>query len=378
MPEIIQGREDFITLLDWLAKNNLTVKAKSFEVSSANEDLIEKEFCALGFSSNRATKKNKNELKLILEKYGKLFARKFQNKQDWDKIYNDFKRMNMLVIDYKRLNPDTMAFYRPFHFSPFENWGVYILANRIVKYFNSIKTSFLKISYLSDELLMSFILFEIFHHEFFHHLVESMATSFEVLHSGFSGHSKPFYLKYLSCDYKKHFGPHEDEPLEEALANAYAYNSFAFISGVQNSFLSYEVKYYQKILEKNWPKEPPGYSSAYKYIKGGRFSGANDLIEHIVGTEYTSEMPKDALTKNLFPNGNYSLFQKPYIPVYLVGKNQDLEFLYELVPAPHETYINLFWPGQINDLNVFLKERRKTDRERLNNQDNQQSLFGNG
>jgi hypothetical protein len=62
------------------------------------------------------------------------------------------------------------------------------------------------------------------------------------------------------------------------ISNAYAYNSFSFLSRMEIGFRLIWVKVYQKILEKCWPKEPAGYRSAGKYINAEYVSGAAQLL----------------------------------------------------------------------------------------------------
>jgi hypothetical protein len=79
-------------------------------------------------------------------------------------------------------------------------------------------------------------------------------------------------------------GPHPDHPVEEALANAYAYNSFSFLSRMQIGYKLACVKLYQQVLEKFWPMEPPGYRSAGKYIKSDYVSGAAQLLAMLLSS----------------------------------------------------------------------------------------------
>jgi len=91
--------------------------------------------------------------------------------------------------------------------------------------------------------LLGYIIFEIFHHEFFHHIVESAATSLEIITASL-GKARPLYIEYLDYMYQQvdGLGKHEHDPLEEALANSYAYNSFSFMSRVGVGYTTYLVK----------------------------------------------------------------------------------------------------------------------------------------
>ena len=72
-------------------------------------------------------------------------------------------------------------------------------------------------------------------HEFFHHITECAATTLEINAAAFQ-EPKALYLDYWDGKFAgiEGLGPHPDHPLEEALANAYSYNSFSFLSRTPN------------------------------------------------------------------------------------------------------------------------------------------------
>ena len=112
--------------------------------------------------------------------------------------------------------------------------------------------------------MMHYILFEIFHHEFFHHIAESMATTLEMI-SATMGKSQPIYLDYSKRQYtRKKNHPHA--PLEEALANAYAYNSFSFVNRVGSGCMTGGIKSFQAAIQRYWKSEPAGYCDAHGKI----------------------------------------------------------------------------------------------------------------
>jgi len=172
-------------------------------------------------------------------------------------------------LDIARIPADALAFYRPLHFSPHEEWGIYILVEPLLHHCAILYDSFGgKLAAFNLETLMGCVLFEVFHHELFHHLTECAATSFEIASAAF-GEPKPIFNNYWEChfDKKDGLGPHPDHSLEEVLANAYAYNSFSFLSRMEVGHKLIWAKIYQKILEKCWSKEPAGYRSAGILIK---------------------------------------------------------------------------------------------------------------
>src|SRR5262249_48878804 len=88
------------------------------------------------------------------------------------------------TLNWEKLPADAMAFYRPFHFPPFDQWGIYLLVSPLLSYHDALVDQSKQCKLFAPELLMHLILFEIFNHEFFHHLVESTATTLEVLSAG--------------------------------------------------------------------------------------------------------------------------------------------------------------------------------------------------
>ncbi len=54
---------------------------------------------------------------------------------------------------------------------------------------------------------------------------------------------------------------------------------------------------------------------------------------------------------------------KPDLPTYLVGIPAEIEALERLVPAPNEAYTSLFWPGDTKEIDAFIKDKRKQEKE---------------
>jgi hypothetical protein len=123
------------------------------------------------------------------------------------------------------------------------------------------------------------------------------------------------------------------------------------------------IKAYQKILEKCWPQEPPGYRSAGKYINAEYVSGAAQLLAMLLGSPPVDAASLMLLAKTVMPNGNSAFLQKPDVPTYLVGAPAALGKFAELVPAPNETYTSLFWLGDTTYVDEYLRERKKKEAE---------------
>ncbi|MBI3989228.1 MAG: hypothetical protein HY347_06385 [candidate division NC10 bacterium] len=282
-------------------------------------------------------------------------------------IWNEYKnpKEKILALDVTRMPADALAFYRPFHFSPYEEWGIYIMADRLLHHCMMIYRAFAgKLYAFNLETLISYVLFEVFHHEFFHHLVESAATTIEILSIGF-GKPKAIYVDYLKDEYTHEtgLGEHPHNPLEEALANAYAYNSFSFLSRVKVGYRILLVKLYQAMLQKSWPYEASGYNSAIHYIGPGYVSGAAQLLAMLVCSHSLDPYSARLLAKNVLLSGHTAFAQKPEIPTYFVGSVGVLAEFDKLVPAPNETYTSLFWPGDTAAIDQYLQDRRQQEKK---------------
>jgi hypothetical protein len=108
-------------------------------------------------------------------------------------------------------------------------------------------------------------------------------------------------------------------------------------------------------------EEGPGYRDAANYIDGAQIPANGDLLAMILG-----RMPHPAMlqiAQAVMPNGFSAFIRKPEIPTYLVGSLAQIEALYALVPAPAETYCELFWPLDTSRLDVLLKDRHQQRRD---------------
>jgi hypothetical protein len=268
--------------------------------------------------------------------------------------------LSVRVLNWAKLPADAMAFYRPFHFPPFPQWGIYLLLGPLLAYIGRLQQLAADLKLYSPEVLAHLVLFEVFHHEFFHHMAECTATWLEVLGAAYEDET-PVYLNYRRRTREDGFG-HPHAPLEEALANAYAHNALGFVSRIKAGYKTAAVKSYQKALEQHWRLEPPGYSSAAGYIGGGYVAGAACLVAQMIGEpEAVDQAPLACIAKHLMPNGFTALVPKPEIPTYLVGSAAELKYFQALVPAPNEAYTTLFWPYRTAELDAYVQQRRKEE-----------------
>lgn len=61
----------------------------------------------------------------------------------------------------------------------------------------------------------------------------------------------------------------------------------------------------------------------------------------------------------VMPSGFAAFVGKPDIPTHLVGAPEAVAEFYKMVPAPNDTYCNLFWPLDDAPANRALKERHE-------------------
>jgi hypothetical protein len=235
----------------------------------------------------------------------------------------------------------------------------------LVKYHHRLEQIGCRTGLFSAEILMHLVIIEVFHHEFFHHIAESTATTIEIICAAM-GNPKPIYLEYKSRQHERRIEyPHH--PLEEALANAYAWNSLSFISRVKAGYKTAIVSFYQKAVENHWPHEPPGYRDAIYYINRNHIPGAAHFLAQLIGKSTVAEdMPLVKLAQSVMPNGFSAFMKKPDIPTWLVGSEKTIEYFHKLVPAPNEAYTQLFWPYDTAPIDQYLQKKIKEEKERIN------------
>ena len=265
--------------------------------------------------------------------------------------------LTVRVLNWAKLPADAMAFYRPYHYPPFEQWGIYLLLGPLLAYIERLQRLSADLKLYSPEILAHLVVFEVFHHEFFHHMTESTATWLEILGAA-RGVDAPVYLTYRERRTQTGF-EHPHAPLEEALANAYAHNALGFLSRIKAGYKTAVIKSYQKALEKHWLLEPLGYRSAACYIGGGYIPGGACLVGQMLGKPYSVDRaPLSCIAKHLMPNGFTVLMQKPDIPTYLVGSDAQLQRFHDLIPAPNEAYTTLFWPYRTAEIDAYVAKKQ--------------------
>jgi len=221
----------------WLNKEGLTRAGQSYQTDQLRDPaglLGQGNPVTLGIPSHRAERRRKTDLDSLRKQHKEQNQGSRLSEDDLDKLWRELKHPTGAVrmLDLRRLPADALAFYRPFHFSPHEEWGIYIMVEPLLSHCRTLNRAFGgKLAAFNLETLMGCVLLEVFHHEFFHHLTECAATTIEIASASF-GKPKRTYNDYWNYQFETigGIGRHSDHPLEEALANAYAYNSFSFLS----------------------------------------------------------------------------------------------------------------------------------------------------
>lgn len=366
-----RAEETLAATCDWLRGKDLTAATLpiDFRDVDGKQVTMDPASFVLGLPTDRARKSTKDKLdRLTTEWRGKRgkTALPHIDANDSSKLNAMLNRKDRrLLLNFQRLPVNAIAFYRPFHLEPMDRWGIYIFVDRLLTYAQGVQAKAPLFPGVSQELFLHLVLFEMFHHEFYHHLVESAATVLEILADA-AEVKFPGYLAYRQAVHGKRFQWHPHQPLEEALANAYAYNSLGFISRVKTGYRDALVFHYQMALFPQWRTEGAGYRDAATYIAGDQVRGNAQLLAMLLGR---SEHPRlEQIASAVMPSGFSAFVGKPDIPTYLVGRTGDVEAFLALVPAPNETYCNLFWPLDDSAASKALKAQHEKNEARRREQ----------
>lgn len=353
----------WLDLISWLTKHELTIEGRIFDARPSEVTNPASSAIVLGAPVHRATPLPNADLKKIKDRF-KSDALSTPTRQAaiWSEIKKPDDAVRQLAT--ARMPAEAIAFYRPFHVQPVDQWGIYVSLKKLLNYAANLTLAYRGLRAFDERSLISWALFDVFHHEFFHHLVECTATSIEIIRSDAEGRPIPVYLPYWSGEWSQYTEPSNHEPLEEALANAYAHNSFALIARVKGGYLAGLSRIYQKALIKGWKNEPPGYNAAEMYVNDGRYQGSREVVDRMLAVSGQHEaVPSRMLVEALFPRGHTAYWSKPEIPTYFVGTEQELAAFTGLVPAPNETYTSLFYPDDTSSIDLFMQTQRKKERE---------------
>jgi hypothetical protein len=130
-------------LFSWLERQKYLVEIESYtRYTNSNEDLMDSptpfSVPVLGMPCHRQEKKTKADLDAIRERKGTLLSKSLGGAEnDWAKIWEHIRKPKEAVklLDLNLTPADAMAFYRPFHFKPVEEWGIYLIVPKLLEYF---------------------------------------------------------------------------------------------------------------------------------------------------------------------------------------------------------------------------------------------------
>jgi plasmid maintenance system killer protein len=157
-----------------------------------------------------------------------------------------------IAREISREGVEALAWYRSFHWRPCERWGIYILDKGLYFVAERVFGAFHRFRgwpYDTLDLLQkSFRL--LFLHEFFHYITDIAASTLEIA----SGLRRAYYIEYVKNVYMR--PGKSDEPLEEALANAFAFNRF----------YRKPDQPFKSLIRQFMKNQPGGYSAFDQYI----------------------------------------------------------------------------------------------------------------
>lgn len=204
---------------------------------------------------------------------------------------------------------DILAWYFPYHFNK-KLWGIYYKDYGIIKVGK-------KVTHNMDRRIVTYEGYDVLKcHETFHHIVEIVGSLLEVTTQ------MEKYVTYNRDVYTKNRYSQQDHPLEEALANAWAYR---FVDTEKRS-----PKLTDKAKLFNWMKRSPsGYNAFDNYITKRDFRrGERKLYSDMLGNGlFGSNLLQ---LETMRPTALSGLINYSTIPKYLckTGKVNDQDYNY--------------------------------------------------
>jgi len=198
---------------------------------------------------------------------------------------------------------EALAWYHSFHFIPVEQWGIYITDRGIyylVQKLHELRREPYHLNTLDLIIISAKILF---FHEFFHFITDIAASILEASHS----FQKPFYVNYSNRVYCH--PSNSEEPLEEALANAFAYNK-QYGKG---------VKSYLKDFMRS---QPNGYKHFEDFLPSRLFENGRRVLASQINGRGTNVTPLESLFDFKLQDVKYT-----DVPLRLVPTIKDPSFV---------------------------------------------------
>lgn len=217
---------------------------------------------------------------------------------DWDRLFPARRRVDeeeQLVDDDWNLDEDVLgeifaplspngadgehlwdvcAWYQPIHFHGYD-WGIRVREECLVRLARNIYLELLTRgpmvgggpgSPLLAKALLRIAFSLYYHHELYHHKTECLGLRLHAVER------KSSYIPYFRLVYGPAKGT--DDQVEEALANAYMFRNFDEAPGISRSISKAARRY----LDVTFPKDPPGYRLAPKYVKNETFEDGQRIL----------------------------------------------------------------------------------------------------
>ena len=160
------------------------------------------------------------------------------------------KQIKQLI---EKRGTDALAWYRPFHMDPQEKWGITIIDRGIWHMARKLAKEMYSEPYTANQIQLcrNIALDFLYHHEMFHFKVELAATMMEL-----NNLSEPIYARYwnpqeheewFGSEVKSHPSGSVKAPLEEALANSYAWEKvYSEYKGTERKIVKNAIKKFIK------------------------------------------------------------------------------------------------------------------------------------
>jgi hypothetical protein len=241
-------------------------------------------------------------------------------------------------------NYQDVAYYLPFHLSSSEmegfkknkHWGVFIKLRSFLDYYETLLQN-KSLLWIDQDFLAHIVLFKIFNEQYFHHLIESTATTLEILLATL-GRKRQVYKDYFLITFN------ENRNNINSVATSYAMRSFKFVNNADHVYKNEVIK----ILRRKFN----GDSSKYT-------TDLNKLLLQLLRVDYypDASIPLEFITKQVMPRGHSAFKNKKEIPTWLVGNAHDLNDFIQLIPNPSETILRLFWARDTADIDKEVLNR---------------------
>lgn len=122
-------------LLVWLSERGLTERGSTYDCGPQPVGPLDPtDLTVLGQPSHRTRRKTRAELQQ-LRKQRQGAEGELGQRDRWQSIWSEIRNPDAAVrtLDVTRIPADAVAFYRPFHLEPFDQWGIYIIVPKLLR-----------------------------------------------------------------------------------------------------------------------------------------------------------------------------------------------------------------------------------------------------